>query len=35
MFQFFLMNAALKSDEYFLYGFQVLTDLLVGKQWTK
>ncbi|KHN79065.1 Innexin-19 [Toxocara canis] len=33
--QFILLNAALKSDEYLLFGFQVLSDLLCGKPWTE
>ncbi|VDK45010.1 unnamed protein product [Anisakis simplex] len=33
--QFMLLNAALKSDEYLLFGFQVLSDLLCGKPWTE
>ncbi|KAI1713852.1 innexin domain-containing protein [Ditylenchus destructor] len=33
--QFGLLNAALKSGEHFLFGFQVLSDLLAGKPWTK
>ncbi|CAK5080788.1 unnamed protein product [Meloidogyne enterolobii] len=33
--QFSLLNAALKSDEYLFYGFQVISDLFEGKAWTK
>ncbi|CAD5211361.1 unnamed protein product [Bursaphelenchus xylophilus] len=33
--QFMLLNAALKSDEYLLFGFQVLSDLIAGRPWTE
>uniref|UniRef100_A0A915CRN6 Innexin n=1 Tax=Ditylenchus dipsaci TaxID=166011 RepID=A0A915CRN6_9BILA len=33
--QFALLNAALKSGEHLLFGFQVLSDLIAGKPWTK
>ncbi|KAE9555333.1 hypothetical protein FO519_001492 [Halicephalobus sp. NKZ332] len=35
MFQFVLLNAALKSEDYLLFGFQVLSDLASGKPWTE
>ncbi|KAI6178029.1 Innexin [Aphelenchoides besseyi] len=35
MVQFMLLNAALKSDDYLLFGFQVLSDLAAGKPWTE
>ncbi|KAI6198311.1 Innexin [Aphelenchoides fujianensis] len=35
MLQFIVLNAALKSDDYLLFGFQVLSDLAAGKPWTE
>uniref|UniRef100_A0AC35U0F1 Innexin n=1 Tax=Rhabditophanes sp. KR3021 TaxID=114890 RepID=A0AC35U0F1_9BILA len=33
--QFIILNVTLKSDEYFLFGVQVLTDLWNGKPWSE
>ncbi|CAI4221775.1 unnamed protein product [Auanema sp. JU1783] len=33
--QFVILNACLKSDDYLLFGFQVLNDLVQGKPWTE
>uniref|UniRef100_A0A7E4VKM9 Innexin n=1 Tax=Panagrellus redivivus TaxID=6233 RepID=A0A7E4VKM9_PANRE len=35
MLQFMLLNYALKSSDYMLFGFQVLSDLYAGKPWTE
>ncbi|CAJ0947761.1 unnamed protein product, partial [Mesorhabditis belari] len=33
--QFGILNACLKNDQYFLFGFQVLNDLVAGRPWTE
>ncbi|CAJ0578357.1 unnamed protein product, partial [Mesorhabditis spiculigera] len=33
--QFAILNACLKNDQFVLFGFQVLNDLIAGKPWTE